>query len=807
MQSRYVWFEKIQLIGWGKKIMESNLQKGLKMKNILQLTALSTAVALAGCGGGGGDDSFYGPKTPTTTPTGGGTGSAAVATNYHLVMTSSKTTMLVTGDTATVTVSLVDADGGGVAGQNVTLSIPDTLNNGVRISGAATVATDVTGSAVFTINLPAASGTVASGLIANGLKLGASFTDATGKVTLQTTLITVIPTPATVGSPATLSRLVIGSSKSTLSATGDSATLTVKLLDPNGGGVANQPVVLSIPNAIAQGMSIRGSSQVTTDTNGNAVFIVDLSGSGAPASSVTINARFTDSANVSTSQTTSLNVIAPLTPPSPATLDHLLISSTKTSLVTTGDITTVTVKLADNNGGAVSGQNVVLTIPAAAITKGVTLTGASSVVTDVNGNAVFTISLVGTTAANAAALIASGINLRASFTDSTGASTSQTTTLVVIAPPPPITTPLYNLVMSSSKPTIAVTGDTTTVTVQAVDVNGGGVAGQRVVLSIPNSVAKGVTVRGPSTVVTDQFGNASFTLNLVTAGTTINLASLVASGIDINAAITDTNGNTARQVTKLNLFAVPVPNITFGNNAELATSSDGTFYYENLAVNLVDANGNPMVGQPIKMSIQLNGFAKGSLNFILDPSNTANSTANQWYPYTVQNVVVVTPAVPADPSTTPPTPAIPAVTAPNTPTTTTPGIAPFTYMPTAVACSFTTQSFVQNAVTFVQASGTPPSDSPSSTVITSPTSGDSSTNYVTDNSGAFTLRLRFLKRYAFWQNVTITASTTVNGTTVSSVLPYALQPTLTDIKTQGGQPYTVSPYGTSISSTDCSNTN
>jgi len=789
--------------------MESNLQAGIKMKQILQLTALSTAIALAGCGGGGGGG-FYGPSG-STTPTGTGTGTgttAATATNYHLVMTSSKTTMLVTGDTATVTVSLVDAAGGGVAAQNVTLSIPDTINNGVRISGASTVVTDATGSATFTINMPAESGTVASGLIANGLKLGASFTDATGKVTLQTTLITVIPTPATVGSPATLDRLVMASSKSTLSATGDSATLTVKLLDPNGGGVAGQPVVLSIPNAIAQGLSIRGSSQGTTDTSGNAVFIVDLSGSGTPSSSVTINAKFTDSSNVSTSQTTSLNVVAPLTAPSPATLDHLVISSTKTTLVTTGDTATVTVKLADANGGAVSGQNVVLSLPAAVIAEGVTLTGASSVVTDVNGNAIFTVSLVGTTGANATALIASGINLRASFTDSSGVSTSQTTTLGVIAPPPPVTTPLYHLVMSSSKPTIAVTGDTTTVTVKAVDVNGGAVAGQTVVLSIPNSVAQGVTVRGSSTAVTDQFGNASFTLNLVTAGTTINLATLAASGIEVDAAITDANGNTARQATTLNLFAVPVPNITFGNNSKEATSSDGTFYYENLAVNVVDANGNPMVGQPITLSIKLNGFAKGSLNYILDPSNSANSSANQWYPYTVQDVVIVTPAVPANPTATPPTPAIPAVTAPNTPTTTTPGVAPFTYSPTAIACAFTSQSFVQNAVTFVQATGTPATSSPSSTVITSPTSGDSSTTYVTDNSGAFALQLRYLRRYAFWQNVTITASTTFNGTTVSSVLPYSLQPTISDLQTQGGQPYAPrSPYGVSTSSTDCGNAN
>jgi hypothetical protein len=290
--------------------MESNLQAGIKMKQILQLTALSTAIALAGCGGGGGG--FYGSSTPTapTTPT---TVTAAVATNYHIVLTTNKPTMVATGDTAVVTVKLVDVNGGGVAAQSVTLSIPDTLTNGVTITGASTVVTDVNGVASFTITLPAT--TNASALIASGIKLNASFVDATNKTTSQTTLVNVVQALTSTTSTAQY-HLTMSSNKPALVVTGDSAIITVKAVDVNGGGVAGQSVVLSIPATLTNGVTINGPSTLVTDATGNAVFSITLPAASAAntaaliASGVTINTSLTDVNGVTTKQSTLLNVVA-----------------------------------------------------------------------------------------------------------------------------------------------------------------------------------------------------------------------------------------------------------------------------------------------------------------------------------------------------------------------------------------------------------------------------------------------------------------------------------------------------------------
>lgn len=476
--------------------MESNLQAGIKMKQILQLTVLSTAIALAGCGGGGGDNSFYGPKTPATgviTP-------VAVATNYHLVLTSNKPTMVSTGDSAVITVKLVDVNGGGVVGQNVTLAISDTITNGVTIAGTSTAVTDATGSAAFTINLPATTNPAAvAALVASGITLNASFTDATGKVSTQKTLINVV---------------------------------------------------------------------------------------------------------------------------------QALTSSTSTAQ--------------------------------------------------------------------------------------------------------------YHLVMSANKPTLIVTGDNAIVTVKAVDTNGGGVSGQTIVLSIPNTLTNGATINGPSTAITDGTGNAAFTVFLPPA-TASNQATLIAQDLTVNASLTDVNGVTTKQTTLLDIVptavAVPVANITFGNSGLLAQNEDGTYYTESLSANVVDIDGKPIKNTPVVMSIKLLGFGKGIwvYNGKADPKTR--------YPVAQTNCLLNPPTPPA---------------------------------------------FVQIATTFVAPIA----------------STDGTVTYTTDATGKFDFKVRFLRRFGTWQTVDIVASVTTGGATVKGSLPYTLNVLKSDFDSEAGQPFDTSPYGTGTNCSD-----
>jgi hypothetical protein len=483
-----LWFKKNELHGRVGKI-------------ILQLSVLTTAIALAGCGGGGGG--FYGPSTSTTTtPT---TTTAAVATNYHIVLNTSKSTLVVTGDTAVITEKLVDVNGGGISGQTVTLSIPDTLTNGVTIGGASTAVTDASGNATFTINLPASSGATATALLAKGVTLGGSFTDATGKVVTQSTILSVV-------------------------------------------------------------------SSVSTTTP----------------------------------------------------------------------------------------------------------------------------------------------------------------------------TPIYHLTMMSNKPSMVVTGDTAIITVKAVDTNGGAVAGQKITFTIPSTLTSGVTLSGPSVVTTDATGNATFNITLPNDSSPASLAaSLEATGVTFNASLTNADGSVASQTTVVNVVptpvTTPVANITFGNSGLITTSPDGSYYIEALSANVVNINGQPIVNQPIVMSINLLGYAKGHYSIV------ATRVPVRIQVYTA-----------------------------NTPTHDC-SVKPF-------------PSFAQIATTFV---------SPS-------VSTDGTVTYTTDSTGKFDFQVRYLKRFGSWQTVDLIATTTVNGTVVTSDIPYNLHILKTDADSLAGQPFDVSPYG---DGTDCANTN
>jgi hypothetical protein len=604
--------------------MESNLQTGLKMKNILQLSALSTAIALTGCGGGGG---FYGPDTTTPTPTPGS--SVPVATNYHIVLSSSKPTLVVTGDTAVITARLLDANGGGVADQKVVLSIPATLSTGVTITGPAVVTTDANGNATFTIDLPSGGSNVA--LISSGITVNATFTDTTNKITSQTTTIGVVQRQPV---SASQYQLTMSGSKSILAVTGDTATITVKALDANGGGVAGQSVVLALPSAaVAEGVSISGPSTVVSDANGNAVFTINLAAttgtnaSSLIASGIVLNATLTVGNNAPIKQILTLQVQAAAAVT--ASQYHLVMNTSKSTIVAGKDTATVTVKVLDVNGGGAAGQSVVLSIPNAA-TNGVTINGPSSGITDSMGSVSFTIqSQTNNNTVNLSALIASGIVLNATTTNpATNATTTQSTLLNAVATlTPAATIPLYHLAMATSKASMVITGDTAIVTVKTLDVNGGSVGGQNVTLQIPNTVTSGVIISGSSTVKSDANGNAIFTVVLPTAtANSPNPQSLLTSGITFTATVTDANNLSSTQSTMVNVISAPVQVaaqyhlVMSSSKSSILVTGDTV----SVTTKLVDANGGGVAGQNVVLNI-LNSATNG---ITIAGSSTGTSDIN-----------------------------------------------------------------------------------------------------------------------------------------------------------------------------------
>lgn len=453
----------------------------------------------------------------------------------------------------------------------------------------------------------------------------------------------------------------------------------------------------------------------------------------------------------------------PTTPEAVQTNYHLVISSNKPSLLVSGDTATITIKLVDENGGGVVDQDVTLAIEDT-ITNGITIDGASKVKTDASGNANFNIKLDAQNIKDRVALLDKGIHLNASFTDGTKKTVTQTTILKALESINSETsTAQYFLNMSTNKPTLLITGDNAKVTVKAVDLNGGGVEGQTVTLAIQDTLKNGVTIDGSSKALTDTSGNAVFNI-ILPATTGTNAASLLTNGITLNAELTDANGVTSKQSTKISVVsaavAQPVGNITFGNSGELQKSADANYYSEAASAHVVDINGKPLANQTVTLSLKVLSAGTG----VFYPKKGLDQAKD--------NQVLMLKSTLANPSLTD---------------------AEKVKIEALIEAldKFENEGRDQNYCQLNDLKNTQ-----LATGFVSPTGEINTTfTYTTDSTGKFDFRVNYLRRYAGWQSVEITAQTGVSGKTLRSSMNYRLGILQADLDAETSQPFDTSPYG------------
>jgi len=211
---------------------------------------------------------------------------AEVINQNHLVISSSKSNLNVSGDRSIITVTLLDKNNLPVQNQDITLAVNNSAGIIIGNPGSSapsntsgtpqTLKTDSQGNAFFS---DAVDGQTVDGdlLIASGIELTASNQDANGAIAKQIARLDAFkqPTQPAVDLPARYS-LRISSAKPTLNVRNDTSDVTVTLVDQNGGGVANQYVMLGIDNFVVNGAIIVGPSGLTTDANGQAVFKIKV---------------------------------------------------------------------------------------------------------------------------------------------------------------------------------------------------------------------------------------------------------------------------------------------------------------------------------------------------------------------------------------------------------------------------------------------------------------------------------------------------------------------------------------------------
>ena len=241
---------------------------------LFQLTTLSFALALAGCGGGGGGDTLPPANSGgVTQPDGGSTDSNSNTSSSQVdqIYISSDKTQLSTGqDSVTIEIRAIDENGGIVADVPVTLSISDNALYGLSINGSSLQTTNDEG--LITIQLKQDVVGIDSQLNHESLL---TVTANDGGNVVQTLPIVVSGTRAD----------NIVASKNSVTTT-DSFNVSGRILNGSGGVISNTSVALyndskkvTTVNTNSQGEFIFDVNTATlTATNGNYNFSLEING-------------------------------------------------------------------------------------------------------------------------------------------------------------------------------------------------------------------------------------------------------------------------------------------------------------------------------------------------------------------------------------------------------------------------------------------------------------------------------------------------------------------------------------------------
>lgn len=199
---------------------------------------------------------------------------------YYISLNINETAIASNGGATNVTAKLVDQNGGAINNQDLSLSLDTFLINNpqwinkVYINGPSTIKTDENGNANFEIIVPKGlDNSLISYLEQYGIKITAQHTAPNGAVRQQQHIIQIA---SPVSQTAPQYAVKMKSSKLSLSATGDTTDVLVYVLDAQGGGVANEAVILKVEDSQYNGVMIVGPSMLTTNELGEAKFSVRL---------------------------------------------------------------------------------------------------------------------------------------------------------------------------------------------------------------------------------------------------------------------------------------------------------------------------------------------------------------------------------------------------------------------------------------------------------------------------------------------------------------------------------------------------
>lgn len=500
---------------------------------LFQLTSLTCALALAGCGGGDGTDVIaptpdLGVQPGTGGNNGGGNNNGGgeqtpdIEPDFFIQKLSTAPTIIELSDEQTsfnVTVKAVEKiSGGAMVGKAVTLKVVNSENNGITIEGQSTQTTDSDGNAVYALKLNPQAIADKEALIKNGFTLVASAKKADGTaIAPQELKVSVNKKGSGDGTQVIVSKLNVKPSIKTSSVSngvlnpfGDTGVFSVELKDEKGTLTPNVTVGLGI--IPLEGVSISPASQ-ETDSKGIVNFNIKIDENLSEAARQNLLKGITYTLNVREKNGASKSVTNSLKVGLPISDYKLRVAGNSNKLSAYGDTQNLTITAAAINAAVptkIEGAKVAFKLNNAP--KGVSLSS-NQLTLDNSGNAIVTLSIgPGLSDAERKALAENGISYTATLSEPNHSVTAQTFESSVEIP-------LAKNIVSfegSDKKQISSSGGSAVISFRVNNQNGGAVANQLVTATLPtNLTSKGLlTIDGSTEQITNDKGVVSYTVRV-----------------------------------------------------------------------------------------------------------------------------------------------------------------------------------------------------------------------------------------------------------------------------------------------------
>ncbi|KAF0568451.1 hypothetical protein FQV37_859 [Psychrobacter nivimaris] len=505
--------------------------------------------------------------------------------------------LLSTGGVTTLSFRVNDKNGGVIANQTVTASLPSSLTQKglITLESAASQVTDAQGNVSYMVRIPAGlSATQRAELEKAGeFVLTARLVESSGasiNTSSNRVLVTADPSKSKTILTAKTTPSVVNVLK-------DQFTIQVTAKRPDGSAVASKTVKLAINNI--KGISIEGGEQ-TTNSAGNAVFTVNIDQAltleqrkALAKTGIAYTATLTDDDGIATE-----NYSVKASVPS-SEYQINFGSNSNAQLSSSGGSTIVSFRVNDKDGGVINNQKVRVSLPKSLVDSGLlTLDSAAAQTTDDKGIVSYTIRIpTGLEATQKAALEkASGFFLTANLVETSGASTSALSTPISISNK--VQSSLTVLTSETNPKVVNVLKDQFTINVSGKRKDGSAAADKVVKLALNN--VSGMTIKD-NEQKTDASGNVTFTVEISQDLTQAQREALVKSGINYAVSLTDTDGVVTSGYNASVIIPAAQYQINFGTSDKVQLSSSGGSAIISFRVN--DKNGGAITGQKVIASL------------------------------------------------------------------------------------------------------------------------------------------------------------------------------------------------------------